>query len=366
MLSAEESLSKFFFQHLMGVVFIIFSSQASAIVNNCPAGQFRQSYSYWLESFNPKNVYVADPLADCMIRVSGGCSVVELRTHDNKNYYCYRYGGGCGGSGPEEGYDLILTQPICAFNPECPPGKNGPFKNAGKPKDTCGVGNPINPGAGAKYQQEIDHSDPNGSLTFSRTYNSDGVVRSGSRLGDYWSHRFGDKIQSYTLNGQTLLMAFREDGKAYLFRQSGGVWTTDTDNLAELSAYSEPGLSGWKYIDHENDITEIYDSTGTLIRESNRKGITPTITYSDASTPTGIAPAVGLMIIVTDSFGRQLNFTYDAQSRIQTMTDPSGAIYTYSYDTNNNLLSVLYPDNKTRSYVYNESAYTSSTISPMR
>ena len=66
-------------------------------------------------------------------------------------------------------------------------------------------------------------------------------------------------------------------------------------------------------------LVETYDAAWQTHTIADRSGYTKTLTYSDASTPVTIAPMAGLLIRVTDSFGRQLNFTYDANSRLITL-----------------------------------------------
>jgi RHS repeat-associated protein len=89
-----------------------------------------------------------------------------------------------------------------------------------------------------------------------------------------------------------------------------------------------------------------------------------TFTYSTSSTPTSIAPVAGLLISAQDAFGHALNITYDAQSRLSTLTDPAGGLYQYAYDGNGNLSSVTYPDGTSRQYLYNESAFTAGVSQP--
>jgi YD repeat-containing protein len=53
-----------------------------------------------------------------------------------------------------------------------------------------------------------------------------------------------------------------------------------------------------------------------------RNGWLTTLTYSDATTPSTIAPRAGLLISVKNQFGRELKFTYDAQGRIAEVLAP--------------------------------------------
>lgn len=114
---------------------------------------------------------------------------------------------------------------------------------------------------------------------------------------------------------------------------------------------------------------------GRLVFVRDPVGRFTTYTYSDNATPVAIAPAAGLLISVTDQFGHQLNFTYNAKSQMQQMIDPEGNVYRYVYDEETsisqipgaqwgNLTSVIYPDGKVRRYWYNEQDKTDGNDLP--
>ena len=132
---------------------------------------------------------------------------------------------------------------------------------------------------------------------------------------------------------------------------------------------------GWNVYNAAKDATERYDATGRLQTVTARNGQVQTLSYSDSATPATTAPGPGLLLKVTDQFGRELKFTYDSQARLHTMTDPAGGIYTYTYDEPSsivvsgsqpvsNLTSVTYPDGKKRIYWYNEQDKTGNTNQP--
>lgn len=122
--------------------------------------------------------------------------------------------------------------------------------------------------------------------------------------------------------------------------------------------------TGWTYTLARDGTTENYTAKGKLESVVDRKGIRHILAYSDSTTPASIAPQAGLLIRVTDSFNKALNFTYNSYARINTMTDPAGGQYLYQYDGNNNLISVTYPDTRIKHYHYNEPPYTGNTSLP--
>src|SRR5205823_1791756 len=135
------------------------------------------------------------------------------------------------------------------------------------------------------------------------------------------------------------------------------------DRLERLVA-GGGGTTGWKYVVATDDSTELYGSTGVLLSISDRAGSTLTLAYSDASTPPAIAPVPGLLIGVSDPWGRAISYIYDSQQRIARMTAPDGGTYDYAYDADGNLASITFPDTKVRQYKYNEQEHTQNTALP--
>jgi YD repeat-containing protein len=216
-------------------------------------------------------------------------------------------------------------------------------------------GNPINAGTGNKWQHEIDVPASAFSLGFDRYYNASTTANSSS-LGAGWSHAYtrSSTVQYYG----TWVTIQRNDGKEYNFSQSAGGWVADADVPDRLEELKDSAgvRTGWRYTT-ANKSVETYTASGKLTSITERTGLAQTLAYSDASTPTTVAPATGLLIRVTDGFGHPLNFTYDTSSRIAMLTDPAGGVYRYAYDTNNNLASVTYPDGASKTYHYENTAF---------
>jgi YD repeat-containing protein len=147
------------------------------------------------------------------------------------------------------------------------------------------------------------------------------------------------------------------DGRIIAFTGPLNAITAKADINERLT--QRTGASGaieW-VLTRADDSTEIYNAQGSLIRKTSLGGRDDVAyTYSDPATSPAIAPRSGLLIAMTDRFGRQLSFTYDAASRMTTMTDPAGAVFQYAYDALGNLSSVIYPDGTVRLYHYNEAA----------
>jgi YD repeat-containing protein len=212
------------------------------------------------------------------------------------------------------------------------------------PPGTCSVGDPVNPGTGNNFISELDYQSgtPHG-LRFVRTYNSVQPAPNAA-IGRNWRHSYERSIQINDTNDAVSVL--RPDDKIFVFRLSGGGWTPNafiTDKLEQLA-------NGWRYTTSDGDLVELYDTSGRLLSIANRSGLTQTLAYSNASTSPTVAPRPGLLVSVSDPFGRSINFTYDAFARITTMADPVGGIYSYAYEaTAGNLTSVTYPDTQSPS-----------------
>jgi YD repeat-containing protein len=233
-------------------------------------------------------------------------------------------------------------------------------------------GNPVNIASGNKYQREPVYRAASGGLALVLTYNSQlgtTYFQSGP-FGKRWSAPYFARLRD---SGQGLVAVERPDGRELEFRApaSGDLFVADadvTDRLERLMSGST--LLGWNLTvtdgdrveEHDGPASKLRGNIGTLVRIRDRALVEHTMTYSTASTPASVAPVPGLLISVNDPFGRQLSFTYDASSRVVTMTDPGGGTYLFEYDGAsgpagaNNLTKVTFPDGKTRVYYYAEAA----------
>jgi len=241
-----------------------------------------------------------------------------------------------------------------------------PPESASCPTPTAG--NPITIGAGIKVQQETDITGA-GDLILVRYHHGLGFYTPFSTpspqipsLGHAWRHNFDKRL--HPLTGM--------DALAALTYPNGDIQYFDA-NGRERFNYGRPGsqliVLGNGYQIHTGETTEHYDATGRLISLTRRDGRTLTLTYSSAATPATVAPTPGLLIQVTDTFGRSLNFVYDGSGRITQASGPDGKAVTYAYDgpssllasgqaPANNLTTVTYPDGTSRTYGYNEPGHT--------
>ena len=309
--------------------------------------------------------------------------------------------------------------------------------SGGNPKNngaSCDIsskscGDPINPGNGNNWRIETDYSTAvvPGALRFARTYNSNGFSLDASAarsIGTRWTSNWDRKLVRTTLpaidrrtsqcfkrvsNGQIVcvsplplptgqdIAAMRGDGKVYVFRKSIG-YVGESDVTASLVAlYNQLGeIDGWDYTSASGDEVERYDAEGRLLSVTNVAGVKHVLTYSagtsndtsvarlPASAPvcthtqSGAIVEAGKLLCVTDHWGRQLNFEYDAKGRVAKMLDAGQRAFLYAYDepsggctasnptsrqcSADNLTSVTFPDGKSLIYWYNEAALINSGV----
>jgi YD repeat-containing protein len=187
-------------------------------------------------------------------------------------------------------------------------------------------------------------------------------------IGAYGKGWKGHYERTITVVSTGVALVERPDGRGLAFDPptSGDVYVADADVADQLTRLTDGAgnTTGWRYVVGEDDSTELYAADGKLLSISNRAGSALTLTYSNASTPPSVAPVPGLVIGVTDRWGRAISYVYDTQKRVKAMTDPAGGNFMLAYDANGNLASVTFPDAKVRQYLYNEQVHTQNTALP--
>jgi YD repeat-containing protein len=197
--------------------------------------------------------------------------------------------------------------------------------------NACGVSNPTDPALGIKTETQTDYAGAGAHpLSLVRSYRSQAMTPRNLDSIDRWRHNYAMALeirrQPY---GDTMgLVARRADGKGLLFSQiAPATWraTSTTKDLLAEQRDANNVLLGFNYTVFEDDSVETYDVTGRLQSIKARNGWLTTLTYSDATTPTTVAPTAGLLIVVRNHFGRELKFIYDAAGRVAQALPP-GAV----------------------------------------
>ena len=233
--------------------------------------------------------------------------------------------------------------------------------------------NPVNTTTGNKHFNFSDiRIESLSSLRFSRHYNSSPIYyypnvfgTSGlnrNPIGQYWYHNY--------YYGLTILTSevklTRNTGQTFSYHPpaSGNLWQPDADVNYRLEEVKNPTTgvrTGWK-VTTPDDTVETYSPIGDLLTITDRSGLSQTLIYSHCTilsnppdptcpviTPNPDAPFGGLLLSITDNFGKSLNFSYNNLGQLTKVTAPSNTststhLFNYTYDSNGNLKTVYYPD----------------------
>ncbi len=195
----------------------------------------------------------------------------------------------------------------------------------------CTAGNPTKPDLGIKIERSTDYAGAGAHpLSFERLYRSTWYPQlPPNRVGGFWAHNYSAsaRILPAATYGTRYAFVTRADGEHHIYTNTAGTWaaTTATRNALSELRDTAGALAGLQVQIWQDDSTETYDLEGRLLNIRQRNGWTTTLTYSDATTPTTIAPRPGLLINVKNQFGRELKFSYDAQGRMTELLPP-GAV----------------------------------------
>jgi len=229
----------------------------------------------------------------------------------------------------------------------------------------CGVGNPVQPLVGTK-REPVDTGLRIGNGTLVLTYDSSRRSPRGNEtipgptmvdpagFGELW---LGNHHKLLFVNaGKVSARAARGNGRVSSFLGAGGKFTSEsnvTDRLLVLE-------TGFRYVDAGERAMETYDAAGNLRSVAYAGGTGLAYTYSDAQTPTDVAPTPGYLLRVQDTFGRSIGFRYEMPAnafaaRVSAISDAAGAVVSVSYDAAGNLSELHWPDGTVKRFVYERS-----------
>jgi len=236
-------------------------------------------------------------------------------------------------------------------------------------KDGMETARPINPATGEKALDDQGYagSGPH-ALSLQLSYRSGRVVgaltgAAGAGLGQAWSHnhRVYLRLEGQAgTSGHTANLYFGDDTvRIFGWDTSSGAWipANSVDSLTANSA-------GLLYKRLEDDSLWQFDAAGKLLTMTRRNGWVTTYAYSTGTTSSAIAPVPGLLIAVTNQFGRSLDFAYNAASQLVGVTTNGDQVASYTYDGTaeaSRLTAVSYPGNAggtvSKTYLYENTAF---------
>lgn len=205
------------------------------------------------------------------------------------------------------------------------------------------LGNPIHITNGNKYQEEVDHRDPQDQrFNFARHYNSKSKFNS-SGFGSGWTHSFYYRIEALNNYNNVDLDLFRPDGKILRFIADGNnKWKPRIG--AGIQVIFNPGV-GYEVTNSVDQSIEKYDESGLL----------QSITYKDFYSLDFIYDDSRRLLEVQDYFSRRLYIDYDDNGGIREVSNPAGSIV-YEFDQGR-LSSVSSLGEEQKSYEYNAQGF---------
>ena len=309
----------------------------------------------------PAQLYFIDWDAACAEAVADIDYYVEHR-----GGYHAIYGAGC--------YIRILPQPwaagcaSCFFQNlatptlACPAGGSQyvlGLNSCRKPVDyddssVCPISNPVDSANGGKRQIETDIEVVVGGARVSttRVLFTNSLSSFSTEFGHGWTAEPWGRAVRFLPNSTSpqVIRLWRGGRTVTLANDGSGVWRHNPRDGVELRTIA----SGWLLVDQTERSLELYNAVGLLLALQKSDGLTFDLTYSDATTPTTIAPRAGLLISVSSSLGPVFSLSYLLNGKVASLVGSGGRQVSYSFNAQNSelLSAVTYPDSTSRSYLY--------------
>ena len=246
--------------------------------------------------------------------------------------------------------DPRSTVSSCSDPRECP------FSN---PKNAEGqAGDPINTFSGGLDYAIEDMTLPTvaGPLSLQRSYSSMATGRYTSSLGYGWTHNHDVRlIFNGDPGGQRGVIWFKgHSANQYAFKDNGDdTYTATSGILATLTEDSGPPIT--YTLTTETNSVYVFNEDKRLVSWSDPEGHTWTYTYDGSNR---------LDTVTDDTSGRFLDFSYDAQDRIESVADNTGRSVSYAYDANGDLWQVTDVLDQAWTLVYDTEHRLTDVIDP--
>ena len=216
-----------------------------------------------------------------------------------------------------------------------------------------GVGDPIYPDDASKLQEDLDYSDPIGSLSFKRIYDSkrggfihnfaidflppvkgEGrgctSVYSATALVDgyFWATCLQPINQNAAFAKLTM-----SDGNKESFAWNGQIGVpVEVYNKDRLEMQVKNAEKIWILSLSAAKVIYVFNENGLLRSVNSIGGGVVDLIYSNELTQGSIASSPGLLIQVKNSFDRSLFFSYNLNGYLSSLVDPVGRYIFYSHE----------------------------------
>lgn len=246
---------------------------------------------------------------------------------------------------------------IAAWSYTCAPPDPGP----GPAKEPCphcpSAGKPISLSTGTTYIEQADVKIPGlgSGLNLVRTWISSWPPAQAALqvglFGPNWRSTYEEKI---FLGSDGYTKYARSDGSFWSFGLDAAASILRVAAPASVSATLSKSASNWTLTFQNGEQRQFDGTTGNLIAIIDRNGNTTQLSY-DASSR---------LATVTDAASRHMYFTYATSSStlVTGVSSDAGPTLAYSYDAQGRLSQVTKPDQTTISFVYNAQSLISSVL----
>jgi RHS repeat-associated protein len=181
---------------------------------------------------------------------------------------------------------------------------------------------------------------------FKRFYNSKDTTSKGTPLGLGWTHSYN--INASTDASNNVVIAYG-DGHQEIYAPNGaGGYTSEPGVFNVLTANGGTFTLTTKEQQKYN-----FDTLGRLASITDKNADTIMLTYSGSN-----------LAAITDTVGRVITFTSDANNRLTKITDPLGRTVQFAYDANTNLISVTDLRSNVTQFAYDGFHQITSAIDP--
>jgi YD repeat-containing protein len=183
-------------------------------------------------------------------------------------------------------------------------------------------------------------------LAFIRTYNS--LDAGSGRLGVGWRHNFEAKL---TFESGGVVRFHAEDGAQYAYAPDGsGGHDTPRAGFSTLSPLADETYR----LTRRDQVSYHFGNDGRLLDLADRNGNTILLGYTGGDL-TSITDSVGRQLSLTYNANgllssisgppnRSVTYTYDLSDRLATVTDATGGVWEYGYDTADRLTMITDPN----------------------
>jgi YD repeat-containing protein len=114
----------------------------------------------------------------------------------------------------------------------------------------------------------------------------------------------------------------------------------------------------------DNNLTSVSDANGAMQTQYDSRGNITSVTDALGNKVKYVFDQMNHLLSQEDALGRKTRFTYDEQGNVLTIVDPKGRITGFTYDDKGNTLTFTNPAGRTINYNYDEAGKLLSIVGP--